>query len=68
MNCLHCKKKIVLVPSAQERAKKYGGTPTDYESRFSYHTECQLKLRADSVSELVRRIKQKEVTYEKSRL
>jgi len=55
MNCKHCHKPIVLVPSAAERAKKYGGKPEDYIVLFEYHAHCTLELRAKSVSELIKR-------------
>ena len=43
MNCLLCGKPIVLVPSAKERADKYGGKPSDYTALFTVHAECQVK-------------------------
>lgn len=42
MNCSHCNKPIVLVPSAAERAKKFGGTPSSYTKLFTMHARCQL--------------------------
>ena len=59
MNCKHCHKPIVLVPSAAERAKKdvAGRTAAYYTSLFEYHTECQLALRAQGTAELMRRSK-----------
>lgn len=45
MNCLYCGKKIVLVPSAQERARKYGGKPSDYTALFTIHAQCQIEKR-----------------------
>ena len=44
-NCTICGKKIVLVPSASERAKKFGGTPSHYESLFTTHAACALEDR-----------------------
>jgi len=35
----------MLVPSATERAKKFGGEPEDYIKLFTYHASCTLKLR-----------------------
>ncbi len=43
--CTHCGKPIVLVPSAKERAEKYGGKPSDYTALFTIHAACQLELR-----------------------
>ena len=42
-NCTVCNKPIVLVPSAAERAKKYGQTPAYYLNLFTTHSECQTK-------------------------
>lgn len=56
MNCTICKKPVVLVPSAQERADKYGGTPESYARLFPTHSDCALaKREADTVA-LMRRI------------
>jgi hypothetical protein len=56
MKCTHCHKEIVLVPSAAERAKKYGDHPASYYTAlFPMHADCQLELRAQSVTELIRR-------------
>lgn len=49
MNCKHCGKPVVLVPSAAERAKKFGGKASDYTKLFPYHTACQLELRDGKV-------------------
>jgi hypothetical protein len=50
MNCLHCYKPIVLIPSAAERAAKdvTGKTAECYTKLFQYHTECTLLLRNKS--------------------
>lgn len=53
MNCTICHKPIILVPSAQERAKKYGGKPSDYTKLFTMHSECYLKKNADEVCALM---------------
>lgn len=47
MNCSHCGKPIVLIPSAQERAKKdvCGNSAAYYTSLFTIHAACQLELR-----------------------
>ena len=54
--CTICKKEIVLVPSAAERAKKYGGKASDYTSMFTAHAECYVKQRSDTSVELLRKI------------
>lgn len=55
MNCSHCGKKIVLIPSAQERARKYGGKPSDYTELFTIHAQCQIEKRNAMALELMRR-------------
>lgn len=53
--CVHCGKEIVLVPSAAERARKHGGSPSDYSKLFTEHADCALaKRRADAIA-LMRR-------------
>ena len=54
--CTICGKEIVLVPSAAERAKKYGGVPSDYTNLFTSHSECQVKQRSQASTELMRKI------------
>ena len=45
--CVFCGKSIVLVPSAAERAAKYGGTHTAayYTSLFTSHSDCLMLYR-----------------------
>lgn len=57
MNCTHCNKPIVLVPSARERAQRYGGTPESYTRLFTAHAQCQLDARKMATSELIQRIR-----------
>lgn len=45
MNCKHCGKPVVLIPSAKERAAKFGGKPSDYVKLFPMHATCQLERR-----------------------
>ncbi len=54
-NCTICSKPIVLVPSAEERAKKYGGKPSDYTKLFTEHSECVVAKREAETLELIRR-------------
>ena len=56
MNCEVCRKEIVLVPSATERARRCGGRAADYTKLFTVHTECKLKRDRERVSDLIRRI------------
>jgi hypothetical protein len=45
MKCKFCGKEVTLVPSAKERAKKFGGKPSDYTKIFTTHANCTLKYR-----------------------
>lgn len=57
MSCTICRKPIVLVPSAEERAAKdvTGKSAAFYRSLFTTHSECQLaKRNADTIA-LMRR-------------
>lgn len=56
MNCTICNKPIVLVPSAKERAAKYGGRPSDYAKLFTTHSECFVAKRERETRELMRRL------------
>ena len=49
MNCTICGKPITLIPSAKERAKKYGGSPADYTALFRQHAECLVETRREVV-------------------
>ena len=55
--CSICKKEIKLTPSAAERAKKYGGKPSDYSELFTSHSKCQALQNKEDVTDLMRRIK-----------
>jgi hypothetical protein len=55
MNCTICNKPIVLVPSAAERARTYGGTASDYTQLFTTHTDCQLAKNKADLSDLIKR-------------
>ena len=54
--CTICRKPIVLVPSAAERAKRYGGRPEDYTRLFTTHAECAVAKREQEARELMRRL------------
>jgi hypothetical protein len=56
MKCSICGKPVILIPSAEERAKKYGGKPSDYTKLFTAHSECQIAKRNAETSELIKRI------------
>ena len=55
VNCTICKKPIVLVPSATERAKRYGGKPADYAALFQQHAACIVAKREEETLTLIRR-------------
>lgn len=55
-NCDICGKPVVLVPSAAERARKYGGTPAHYEALFPSHAECLVAKRDREARELMARL------------
>lgn len=57
-NCTICRKPIVLVPSAAERAAKYGKTAAYYTDLFTEHASCTLEKRAADTSALMRRLKE----------
>lgn len=56
MNCAICHKPIKLVPSAAERAKKFGGKPSDYTKLFTEHAECVIRKRQTETVALMRKI------------
>ena len=56
MKCTICHKKIILVPSARERAIKGGGKPSDYTKLFTSHTDCFIEKRKEETSALMKRI------------
>lgn len=55
MNCSICHKTIKLVPSAAERAAKYGGKPADYTKLFTTHAQCAIDKRERETAELIKR-------------
>jgi hypothetical protein len=55
MNCAICGKPIVLIPSAAERAKKFGGKARDYTKLFTEHAQCTIDKRNRETSELMAR-------------
>lgn len=59
MKCTMCGEEIVLVPSAKERAEKYGGRPGDYTKLFTEHAACTLAKREADTSALIRKINAK---------
>jgi hypothetical protein len=61
MDCTICKRPIVLVPSAVERAKKYGGKPSDYTRAFTTHPHCSIEQRGLEARALMARLAAQEI-------
>ncbi len=56
MWCNICGKKVILTPSASERAAKYGGKASDYTSLFTVHADCAIaKYKADTITLIAKR-------------
>ena len=55
MKCNICNKEIVLIPSAIERSKKYGETPSFYTSLFKTHSDCQLTKDKKETLDLIKK-------------
>lgn len=56
MKCKLCRKPILLVPSAAERAAKFGGQASDYTKLFTTHASCAVAERSRGDLELLRKI------------
>lgn len=54
MKCTICGQNIILVPSAKERAEKYGGNPSDYTRLFTVHAQCSIDKRDKETFDLMR--------------
>lgn len=54
-NCKHCLKPITLIPSAEVRAKRFGGKASDYRDMFDTHASCAIKARSKEARELMRK-------------
>lgn len=65
-NCKLCGKPIVLVPSAAERAAKYGKTAKYYTDLFDEHTECFLQKREEDTLLSMRKARQEEELRQKA--
>jgi hypothetical protein len=55
MNCTICGKPITLIPSADERARKYGGKPSDYTALFTAHPVCAVAKRSQESIDAIKR-------------
>lgn len=56
MKCTICNQEIELVPTARQRAERFGGTPADYTRRFTEHAACILAKRKTDTEALVTRL------------
>ena len=56
MPCEYCNKRVVLVPSAAERSKKFGQPASFYTRLFKNHAACELKAREQGTKELMARL------------
>lgn len=65
MNCTVCGKPIILIPSATERAKKFGGKASDYTKLFTTHADCAMRANDESLKALFAQRKN-ETTSDKS--
>lgn len=56
MNCTICQQPVILVPSAEERAKKdvTGKTAAYYRGLFTEHAKCTLQKRHEVTTESLR--------------
>lgn len=54
--CKICGKEIVLVPSAEERARKSGGKAQDYIKLFTTHSECSINYRREETLKLIQKL------------
>ena len=55
MKCSECGRAVKLSPSAQERAARFGGVPSDYTSLFGIHADCLIAKRDRQTRELIAR-------------
>ncbi len=53
MDCTICHTPVILTPSAKARAKKFGGSPSDYTRLFTEHTACALNKRTADTLQLI---------------
>lgn len=51
--CKYCGLRVTLTPSAQVRANRYGGKPSDYTKLFPVHPKCMIAERTAQSKELM---------------
>lgn len=61
MKCSICSQEIILIPSANERAKQYGLPASHFTALFTTHSSCFIKKRNEDTIELMRRNHVKQV-------
>lgn len=54
-NCTICGHPIVLMPSAAERARRYGAKPSDFTRLFTTHSQCAIQKRTQQAIDNIRR-------------
>lgn len=54
MTCRHCQKPVILQPSAQARAERFGGRASEYILLFPNHADCVVKAREQEAIDLLR--------------
>lgn len=57
MKCSICGQPIVLKPNATERARKFGGKPSDYTRLFTSHAQCVIDKRDRDTKTLIQKMK-----------
>lgn len=55
MDCTICGRPVTLAPSASERARKFGGKPSNYAALFTAHASCIVEKRSAESRDAVRR-------------
>ena len=54
--CTICNTPVILSPSADERARKYGETAQYYRDLFPNHSKCIIAKRNAETSDLIKRL------------
>lgn len=55
MVCKYCGKPVILSPSAKERSRKYGESPSFYTSLFPDHANCIIIARSKNARQVFRK-------------
>ena len=54
--CTICAKRIVLVPSAEERAAKTGQPAAHFTALFTTHSDCSIEQQREETAALIRKL------------